>query len=173
MERSYFELYRKFNESLYFFWSSSNQKKKNNLYCLNKLWSRELYQIQISEKYEKPTSQLYYERYFNKFDFDWNSLYLLPRMVTIDTKLRVFQYKILNNILFVNKMLFKFRKVESPLCSFCKAEDETCIHLFYMTFWHFFLDTKRQIKQARNSIKIITKYEMRSTDLFQKIIKRY
>ena len=87
--------------------------------------------MQISEKYEKPTSQLYYERYFNKFDFDWKLIYLLPRMVTVDTKLRVFQYKILNNILFVNKMLFKFRKVESPLCSFCKAEDETYIHLFY------------------------------------------
>ena len=33
--------------------------------------------------------------------------------------------------LFVNKMLFKFRKVESPLCSFCKAEDETYMHFFY------------------------------------------
>ena len=90
--------------------------------------SRELYQIQISEKYEKPTSQLYYERYFNKFDFDWKLIYLLPRMVTVDTKLRVFQYKILNNILFMNKMLFKFRKVESPLCYFCKVE------LTYMFF---------------------------------------
>ena len=42
--------------------------KKNNLYCLNKLGSREVYQIQISEKHEKPTSKLYYERYFNEFD---------------------------------------------------------------------------------------------------------
>ena len=30
-------------------------KKKKNLYCLNKLGSRELYKIQISEKYVKPT----------------------------------------------------------------------------------------------------------------------
>ena len=65
--------------------------KKNNLYCLNKLGSRELYQIQISEKYEKPTWQLYYERYFNKFHFDWKSIYLLPGMVTVGRKLRVFQ----------------------------------------------------------------------------------
>ena len=93
--------------------------------------NRELYQRQISGKYEKPTSQLYYERCFNKFDFDWKLIYLLPRMVTVDSILRVFQYKILNNILFVNKMLFKFRQVESTLCSFCKAEDETYIHLFY------------------------------------------
>ena len=65
------------------------------------------------------------------FDFDWKSIYLLLRMVTVDTKLRVFQYKIWNNIRFVKEMLFKFRKVESPLCSFCKAEDETYIPLFY------------------------------------------
>ena len=53
-------------------------------------------------------------------------------MVNIDTKLRVFQYKILIffNFFFVNKMLFKLRKVESRLCSFCKAEDETYVHLF-------------------------------------------
>ena len=104
--------------------------KKNNLYCLNKLESRELYQIQISEKYEKPTSQLYYERYFNKFDFDWKLTYLLSRMVTADTKLRVFQYKILNNILFMNKTLFKFRKVKSPLCFFCKVK----MKLTYISF---------------------------------------
>ena len=128
MERSYFELYRKFNESLYF-WSSSNYKK--NLYCLNKLESKELYQIQTSKKYKKPTSQLYYEGYSNNFDFDWKLVYLLPRIVTVDTKLKFFQYKILSNILFVNKMLFKLRKVESQLCSFWKAEGEIYIHLFY------------------------------------------
>ena len=98
---------------------------------MDKLGSKELYLIQISEKYKKPTLQLYYEGYFNNFHFHWKSIYLLPRMVTVDTKSRVFQYKILNNILFVNKMLFKLRKVELPLCSFCKAEDETYMYLFY------------------------------------------
>ena len=55
-------------------------------------------------------------------------------MVTVDTKLRVFQYKILDSIIFVNNMLFKFRKVGSQQCSFFKGEDETYIHLhlFYM-----------------------------------------
>ena len=61
-------------------WILDHLIKKNNLHCLNKLGSRELYQMQISEKYEKPISQLYYERYFNK----------LPRMVSVDTKLRGF-----------------------------------------------------------------------------------
>ena len=45
--------------------------------------------------------------------------------------LRMFQYKILNNILFLNKLLFKFKKVPSPLCSFCNSADETPLHIFY------------------------------------------
>ena len=98
---------------------------------LDKQGSRELYQIEISGKSKKPTFKLYYERYLNKFDFYWKLIYLLPRIVTVDTKLRVFQYKILNDILYVNTMIFKFRKVVLPLCSFCKAEDETYIRLFY------------------------------------------
>ena len=42
----------------------------------------------------------------------------------------MFQYKILNNILFLNKLLFKLEKVQSPLCSFCNSEDETPLHIF-------------------------------------------
>ena len=57
--------------------------KKNNSYCFNKLGSRELYQIQISGKYKKKaTWQLYYERYFNKFDFDWKSIWYLLKWWT-------------------------------------------------------------------------------------------
>ena len=31
----------------------------------------------------------------------------------------------------MNKILFKLKKVESPLCSFCKTKNETYTHLFY------------------------------------------
>ena len=53
------------------------------------------------------------------------------RHVTIDTNLRIFQYKLLNNVLYLNEKLFKFNIVFSPLCSFCNSEDETPIHLFH------------------------------------------
>ena len=46
-------------------------------------------------------------------------------------KLRVFQQNILNNILFLNKLLFRLKKVESLLRSFCKPEDKSYIDLFY------------------------------------------
>ena len=52
-------------------------------------------------------------------------------MVTLDSYSRSFQYKILNNVLYLNKKLFTFRKLMSPLCPFCKLSDETVLHLFY------------------------------------------
>ena len=62
---------------------------------------------------------------------DWKQIYLLPRLVTLDSYSRSFQYKILNNVLYLNKKLFTFRKSTSPLCPFCKLSDETVLHLFY------------------------------------------
>ena len=41
------------------------------------------------------------------------------------------QYKILNNILFLNMLLFNFEKVQSPLCSFRNSADEMLLHIFY------------------------------------------
>ena len=105
--------------------------KKNQIYSLNKLNSKELYNIQIASNDVKPTSQLHYEQVFQSSNLEWKEIYLLPRLVTLDSNLRIFQYKLLNNILYLNKMLFKFGKVTSPLCSFCKLEDETPLHLFY------------------------------------------
>ena len=70
----------------------------------------------------------------NKFGIDdqniWSSVYLLPAGVTLDTKIRMFQYKILNNILYVNQRLYHMNLVESPFCSLCKREIESISHLF-------------------------------------------
>ena len=54
------------------------------------------------------------------------------RKVSIDANLRMFQYKILNNILFLNKLPFRFKKDRSPLCSFCSSANETPLHIFYI-----------------------------------------
>ena len=68
--------------------------------------------------YGKPTSQSYYEKLLETTNLNWKEIYILPRKVYVDTNLRMFQYKSLNNILFLNKLLFKFEKAQSPLCSF-------------------------------------------------------
>ena len=101
------------------------------IYCLSKLNCKELYNLIINTKPQKQTAQTYFENEFNETNFDWKKIYLLPRKVTTDTKLRNFQYKILNNILLLNKLLFRFKVEDSSVCSFCKLVDETALHLYY------------------------------------------
>ena len=97
-----------------------------------------------------PTSQKYFENIFQSLSFTWKDVYILPRIVTINTRLRVFQYKVLNNALYLNKHLYIFKLSDIKLCSICNQEDETVIHLFSncsknKTLWNslkeFFKDT--------------------------------
>ena len=45
--------------------------------------------------------------------------------------MRSFQYKLLNNVLFLNKKLHIFGIKSSPLCSFRNLYDEAPLHIFY------------------------------------------
>ena len=57
---------------------------------------------------------------------------MLPRLITYNTYMQSFQYKILNNILFFNKKLHNFGINSSALCSFCNLYDVTPYHIFYV-----------------------------------------
>ena len=105
--------------------------KNHQIYCLNKLTSKEIYNILIESTDSKPSAQIYYKNFFQNTNLDWKTIYMLPRIVTKDSRLQVFQYKLLNNVLYLNKMLFKFGKIDSLLCPFCKMIEETPLHLFY------------------------------------------
>ena len=74
--------------------------KRNQIYSLEKCNSKELNCLQISLNNSKTRLQLYFENLFQKKDIDWKHVYPLPRRVTVDTNLRIFRYKILNNVLF-------------------------------------------------------------------------
>ena len=76
------------------------------------------------------TCQKYFGEVFPNKNFDWQKIYVLPRVVTKDSFQRNFQYKILHNILYLSKMLFTFGKIKTPLCSFCHSYDETIKHIF-------------------------------------------
>ena len=52
-------------------------------------------------------------------------------VVMCNTYMRSFQYKILNNVLFLIKKPHTFGIKPSLLCSFCNLYDETPYHLFY------------------------------------------
>ena len=85
----------------------------------------------ISRAQNKPSSNIYFENLFHDYNIDWTAIYTLPRLITNNTYMRSCQYKILSNVLFVNKKLHTFGIKPSPLCSFCNLYDETPYHMFY------------------------------------------
>ena len=101
--------------------------KNHQIYCLNKLSSKDIYSILIESGDAKPSSQFYYENIFQNPNLDWKTIYMLPRIVAKDSRLRLFPYKLLNNVLYLNKMLFRFGKIYF----FCKMTEQTPTYLFY------------------------------------------
>ena len=105
--------------------------KCNTIYNLEKLNSRELYHMQLLSKYEKSASQDYHEEKFDEYNFNWRLIYRIPRIATLETKICIFQYKLLNNVLYLNKNLYRFGIMSRPKCSVCELYDETPQNLFY------------------------------------------
>ena len=60
----------------------------------------------------------------------WSRIYTMASKCTLDTKTRIFQFKILNNVLYLNKQLYKMNLSVSPWCLLCLKEQETFTHLF-------------------------------------------
>ena len=85
--------------------------KKSQICSLNKLNSKELYFILVDANTIKPTAQNNFENLFESSEFNWKKIYFLIRNTTLDIKARMFQYKVLHNILCAKKkILFKFEK---------------------------------------------------------------
>ena len=66
----------------------------------------------------------------DKDTIKWKAVFILPRCVTISSRLRIFHYKILKDILYLNNTLFKMKLVQDPKCSICESNAETITHLF-------------------------------------------
>ena len=92
--------------------------------------TKTIYEMFIRSKACRPTSQKDIENKLKPCVVDWTKVYNLIYSSMIDTKLRNFEYKIKNNVLYLNQKLFTFGKIDSPLCSFCKTNPETMLHLF-------------------------------------------
>ena len=52
-------------------------------------------------------------------------IYRIPRIATLEIKIRILQYQLLNNVLYLYKKLFQSK------CSFYELYDETPHHVFY------------------------------------------
>jgi len=62
-------------------------------------------------------------------DLSWGSIYLLPRLCTLNTMIRKFQFKFLHRHTATNSCLSKIGIMETALFYLCKTDKETLIHL--------------------------------------------
>ena len=92
--------------------------------------SPKIYSILISKDQNK-SSDFYFENLFDGNDIDREKVYILPCIAKYNTYMQSYQYKLVNNILFLDKKFYIFRITSSPLCSFYKLCNETPLHIFY------------------------------------------
>ena len=105
--------------------------KRLRVKTLDKLTSTKTYSILILKVQNKLSLNICFENWFNYDDIDGTAIYMLPRPLMHNTYIRSFQYKILNNIIYLNKKLHIFGIKSSPLCSFCSLSNETPFQIFY------------------------------------------
>ena len=92
--------------------------------------SKSIYSALVKRVQIPPTAQSKFDSLYNISNIiDWQNIYQLPGRVTLDTRTRAFQYKILNCILYTNSILYKMKLIPSPLCTFCGDHEETLEHL--------------------------------------------
>ena len=82
--------------------------RRSRIIILEKLISKELYSLLISAIEHQPTSEKYFDNLFPNIELHWKEIYLTERKATANSYLRCFDYKIINNVLYLNKKLFQF-----------------------------------------------------------------
>ena len=103
----------------------------SRIITLEKLSSTEFYSLLISAIDHQPTSQKYFDNLFPNVELPWKEIYLTVVKATANSHLRCFNYKIINNELYLNKKFFQFGKTQSPLCSFYRTEAEKTLRVFH------------------------------------------
>ena len=90
---------------------------------------------------------------------DWKAAYRLPFECTKISKLRVFQFKLLQRRLATNDFLKTIKLRDNDLCNFCQIEEETLIHLFWnctvtSCFWHNFRQWLLKNETSASSLEL-------------------
>ena len=78
---------------------------------------------------------------FNLNNNDWQQIFIISKIIN-DTKIRVFQYKLLFNLIPCNLYLFRIKKSNTFNCNRCNEIDNISHHIFSCTdtlrFWNTF-----------------------------------
>ena len=98
---------------------------------LKKPSSKQLYSLLISAiDHHQATLQKYFDNLFPDIKLPW-IIYLTANKVAANRHLRCFNFKIIHNVLYLNKKLFLFGQTQSPLCFFCHTKSQTTLLVFH------------------------------------------
>ena len=61
---------------------------------------------------------------------EWSYIFALPFIITKDSSLQWFQYRINHRLLSTKSYLYKVKIADSPLCPSCQV-DETIMHMLW------------------------------------------
>ena len=115
-------------------YSPSNETIQINIDGVNvdllKVTSKMIYNEFKRKKQTTSSAQIKLNQKFPELSVEWKNIYSLPFIVTTDTKIREVQYKLLNNIVFTNDKLLRFKMIDSPFCAFCQTVVESLEHYF-------------------------------------------
>ena len=104
-----------------------------------KITSKMLYNEFKHKKQTVPSAQKKIKLKYTDLSLEWKEIYSLSFTVAYGTKIREFQDKLLNNIVFINEKLFGFKMIDSPLCAFCQTEVESPDFVLSLWYNKFFL----------------------------------
>ena len=102
-----------------------------NFTAISDVSSKQIYQLFIEKKQIPPTAKQKLQDKYSDTAVDWEKVYSLAFNVTLESKLREFQYKTLNCIVYTNEKLFRFSLTDSPCCTFCQEDIESIEHFFF------------------------------------------
>ena len=91
---------------------------------IEKLTCKIIYNTLLNYKQLPPSTA---EKRLLEYGFNFQErqkIYSLPFRVTNEAKLSVFQYKVVHNILYTNKILYKMKKKQQPDCCYCHGTDQ-------------------------------------------------
>ena len=94
--------------------------------------SKDYYLLIKSRKAQFPSNSRFLKHDFNLTDDQLKKVFILPHNVAFEPYVKVFQYKILNSILYTNSKLYKIGHTAVDKCSFCESEPERLPHYFLL-----------------------------------------
>ena len=120
--------------------------KEAEILSTKNLSSKKIYSILISNIVNKPTPNIYFEKLFENHSLNWSKIYSVTRLATIDSTFHSFQYKTLDNVLFLNKKLYTFGIKTMSFANFAKNIYNLLNHSSLILKYYVYRSREKQIR---------------------------